>query len=146
MLRSSATNRLIQAKDKASVQLNIGHVNCKPPPPMRPAGMLPPLALLRHQHQGAGRLGPVLGWLCRRGPRELRLAVARPRAARHSVGRAAQVAPRALAVGARARWSAAVQPWYGAADCGTLQPQPMLLACARWLHCLRHGLLMLLAG
>ena len=25
--RSSATNRLIEAKDKASVQLNIGHVN-----------------------------------------------------------------------------------------------------------------------
>ena len=26
-LRSSATNRLIEAKDKASVQINIGHVN-----------------------------------------------------------------------------------------------------------------------
>ena len=29
--RSSATNRLIEAKDKASVQINIGHVNGTPP-------------------------------------------------------------------------------------------------------------------
>ena len=30
-IRSSATNRLIEAKDKASVQINIGHVNGTPP-------------------------------------------------------------------------------------------------------------------
>ena len=32
--RSSATNRLIEAKDKASIQINIGHVNRTPPQPV----------------------------------------------------------------------------------------------------------------
>ena len=46
-LRSSATNRLIEAKDKASVQINVGHVNGAPAPSNQQSTQALPTRLAR---------------------------------------------------------------------------------------------------